>query len=287
LSVLPVALWMIRKDLTYKINVHWIRELVSFGYPFIFTGLAYWLFSSTDRWMLATMSSVEETGLYSVAFRFASVVLFISAAFGKAWSPTSMKLRLERPDTYRIIYGQVLLLLLFGMLVAGGGLALFSGELISMMMPKEYAASALPLIVLCFGIILQSTQQVTAIGISLEKKTFLFTHITWITALINLLLNGYLIPQYGAIGAACATSISYLVLTGSFLYFTQQLHPLPISWKSLLYLLSVGIVLCAVAVSFVADSFDREVVIYKLIAALLVFVSAYAVLPLKRLKYAS
>ncbi len=186
LAVLPLALWMVRKDLTVKIERAWARELVSFGYPFIFAGFAYFLFGSMDRWMLASMSSIEEVGIYSVAFRFAGAVLFVSAAFGQAWSPLAIKIRTDNPDGYRSFYAQVLLLLLFVMLIVGGGLALFSGELIGLIMPAEYASSALPLAILCFGIVLQATQQVTAIGISLENKTFIFARLAWLTALINL-----------------------------------------------------------------------------------------------------
>ncbi|MEO0396999.1 MAG: flippase [Cyanobacteria bacterium P01_A01_bin.137] len=287
LSVLPLAFWMIRKDLTFKVDFNWVRELVSFGYPFIFAGLAYWLFGSIDRWMLATISSVKETGLYSVAFRFSSVVLFVSAAFGKAWSPTSMKIRTDYPEKYRTIYAQVLLLLLFAMLTVGGLISLLSGEIISVMMPKEYAASALPLTILCFGIILQATQQVTAIGISLEKKTFVFARLTWATAAINLLLNWFLIPSYGAVGAAWATTISYLVLTGSFLYFTQQFHPLPIQWKRLLGLLGLVVIIAAVSIYFIADTFNWAVVTYKLLLAIIVLGTAYIALPLKSFRYAS
>ena len=122
-----------------------MKELVQFGYPFIFAGMAYWLFGTMDRWMLASMTTIEEVGIYSVAFRFASAVLFVSAAFGQAWSPFAMKIRTDHPEQYQTIYGQILLLLLFVMLVIGGGLALFSGEAIGLIMPIEYQASALPL----------------------------------------------------------------------------------------------------------------------------------------------
>ena len=171
IMVNPIALWFIRKDFQPKrIDFLQIKELVQFGYPFIFAGIAYWLFGAMDRWMLASMTSVEEVGIYSVAFRFVSVVLFVSAAFGQAWSPVVIKIRTDHPDRYRAIFGQVLLLLLFTMLAVGGGIALFSGEMIGLIMPVGYHASALLLAILRFGIVLQSTQQVTAIGISLEKK---------------------------------------------------------------------------------------------------------------------
>jgi O-antigen/teichoic acid export membrane protein len=285
IMVMPVALWMIRRDLRpSRFDYKWFKELVRFGHPYIYAGLAYWLFGSMDRWMLASMSSVEEVGIYSVAFRFASVVLFVSAAFGQAWSPVAMKIRTDHPQQYRAIFGQVLLLLLFVMLAVGGGVSLFCGEVISQIMPKEYIDSALPLAILCFGIILQSTQQVTAVGISIEKKTYLFARLAWLAAAVNFLGNWLLIPTFGASGAAGATLISYIVLTGSYLYYTQRLHPLFIEWWRLAILLLLGVVVAIVAVSSIADSLVLSAVIFKLALATICFVVGWKLLPIHSIK---
>lgn len=283
--VLPLCLWMIRRDFwPASFETSWLKELVRFGHPYIYSGLAYWLFGSMDRWMLASMSSVEEVGVYSVAFRFASVVLFVSAAFGQAWSPVAMKIRIDHPQQYRVIFGQVLLLLLFVMLAVGGGFSLFSGEIISQIMPKEYLSSALPLAILCFGIILQSTQQVTAVGISIEKRTYLFARLAWLAAAVNFLGNWLLIPIFGASGAAGATLISYIFLTCSYLYYTQRLHPLFIEWWRLAILLLLGVVVAIVAVSSVADSFVLSAVIFKLLLATVCFLVGWKLLPIRFIK---
>ncbi len=285
LLVIPLALWLIRRDTNLtQFNLNWFKELVRFGYPFIFAGLAYWLFGSMDRWMLASMASVEEVGIYSVAFRFASVVLFVSAAFGQAWSPVAIKIRTDHPDTYRTIYGQVLLLLVFVMLVVGGGLALFSGELISLIMPVDYLTSALPLAILCFGVILQATLQVTAIGISLEKKTYLFARLAWITAVVNLIGNWLLIPDFGAVGAAWATLISYVVLTVSYMLYTQRLHPLVVQWGRLGILIVLGIIVASVAVNMVADNLVLSAVLIKLTIAVVCLALGWRLLPIHSFK---
>jgi O-antigen/teichoic acid export membrane protein len=240
LLTLPLALFLVRQDITVRICQRWFRKLVHFGYPFIFAGLAHWLFASMDRWMLAAMSSVEEVGIYSVAFRFATAVFFVSDAFGRAWSPFCIKIRTDAPGTYRETYARVLLLLLFVMLVVGGGLALFSDELIGALMPDKYRASAAPLAVLSFGIVLQSTQQVTAVGISLEQKTYLFVRLAWLAVAVNFVLNALWIPLYGAQGAAWATLFSYLTLTGGYAFYTQKLHHLPIQWHKIALMLALG-----------------------------------------------
>jgi O-antigen/teichoic acid export membrane protein len=280
LAAVPLALYMVRTDLTWKVEQAVARKLMHFGYPFIYAGFAYWLFGSMDRWMLASMSSVEEVGIYSVAFRFASVVLFISAAFGQAWSPVAIKIRTDHPDTYRAIYGNILLLLLFVMLALGGGLALFSGEVASLIMPPEYRSSALPLAILCFSIILQSTQQVTAIGISLEKKTYLFARMAWISAIVNFIGNYLLIPNFGAAGAAWATLISYAFLMVSFMVYTQSLHPLVVQWWRLGILIALGTIVAIVSFTMISHTFIWYIVSIKIIIAVLFLILGWRVLPI-------
>jgi O-antigen/teichoic acid export membrane protein len=245
LLVLPMALNFIRKDFSIgKVSKKWSKELIEFGYPFIFSSLAYWIFSSQDRWMLASMTTVEEVGIYSVSFRFASVILFVSAAFGQAWSPVAIKIRTDNPEKYRKIYGDVLILLVFSIAALAGGLALFSGEIIHFIMGNDYLKSALPMAILGFAIVFQASQQITGIGISLEKKTKLFAHLSWITAGVNFGFNWFLIPIFGALGAAIATALSYLFLSLGYFFFTQRYHPIHISYNRLMALISLmGIVL--------------------------------------------
>jgi O-antigen/teichoic acid export membrane protein len=283
--VLPIALFLIRKDINFgKINMIWLKELVQFGYPFIFAGLAYWLFGSMDRWMLASMHSVEEVGIYSVAFRFASIVLFVPTAFSQAWSPIAMKIRTDHPDSYRTIYGQVLLLLVFITLIIGGALALFSGELMSLIMPQEYLKSSLPLIILCFAIIFQSSLQVTALGISLEKKTYIFARLAWITAVANFIGNYLLIPHFGSSGAASATLISYIVLTVSYFYYTQKLHPIVVNWKSLFNIMLLGTLVAIISIVFVNISLNSIIIYFKFCFVVAFLVIGWMMLPIKFLR---
>lgn len=242
-AVVPLALYAVRSDLTWRVDLTAARKLMKFGYPFIYAGLAFWLFGSMDRWLLAGMSSVEEVGVFSVAHRFASVILFVSMAFGQAWSPLAVKIRTDHPQHYRALYVDILLALLCAMTLLGGGIALFAPELVAWMMPVEYHGAGLVLAALALGLILQSSMQVTALGISLESKTYLFARLSWLAAALNLLLNLAMIPALGALGAAVATSLCYLFLTSAYLYYTQRLHPLPLPWGKILVLAALWLVL--------------------------------------------
>jgi O-antigen/teichoic acid export membrane protein len=238
-----IALVLISHELTMTFNLPLAKRLVSFGYPFIFAGLAYAIFGSVDRWMLAELSNTTQLGLYAIAYKFAGVLLFVNSAFGQAWSPIALKLMREEPE-YRLSFSRVLSGWFFFLAVTGAAIALSGNEVLRMLTPREYWTAAPALAPLIMGVVLSGTTQITGVGISLENKTRLFATAAWTTALTNVLLNFLLIPRWGALGAGIATFLSYGMLTSLYLFWSQRLHPIPLEKAKLLYstALVVGIV---------------------------------------------
>ncbi|WDZ96600.1 oligosaccharide flippase family protein [Herbaspirillum sp. WKF16] len=234
LLTVPLGLWMVREDLVWRFSARILKTLLHFGYPFVFAGIAYWVSNAMDRWMLAQLGNSVEVGLYGVAFKFAVIVTFVVSAFGQAWSPYAIRLLRDDPD-YRRTYSKVLSIWLFCLAFIGLGIALFSGELLMTFTPAPYWPAAPVMIFVALGAAAFGTTQITAVGISLERRSGLLTCGAILSGATNFGLNLWLIPWAGAIGAAVATLISYLVLTLFFLYWTQRLHPIPLEKGRLLY----------------------------------------------------
>jgi len=260
----PLGLWLIRKDLIWGFDRKVAKEVVQFGYPFVFAGLAYWFFGSLDRWMLATMVDNTQVGLFSIAFKFASLLVFINFAFGQAWSPFAIKIYAERPD-YRTVFSHILSYLFFGLSLIGAGLTLFARELLHLLTPASYYSAATVMGYITMGMVLQGTTQVTALGISLERKTHLISHAAWLTAGVNFILNWLLIPKYGALGSGIAIFLSYGVLTGLYLYWTQKLHPIPLEIKKLVSILCLIFVVLIFSSFINTFSWSPMILFYKLI----------------------
>lgn len=238
----PLALWLIRKDLRLAIDLRWKKELARFGYPFIFAGLAYWIFTSSDRWMLGILSDNVQVGLYGMGFYLAGILLFVNQAFGMAWSPFAIRLYADDPD-YRQTYGKILSSWLFALALIGGGITLFSSEILHLLTPAEYWGAADFVGLLMVGAVFAGTTQITALGISLEKKTKLIFHASWMAASLNVILNFLLIPKLGATGAALATCLSQGFITGFYLYWTQRLHPIPLEIKKMVFSIAIMLLL--------------------------------------------
>lgn len=284
LLAVPIGLWLIRDDLTLKFDKVWSKDLFLFGYPFIFVIIAHWLLGSIDRWMLAYMVSVSEAGIYGVAFRFSALVLFVANAFGLAWSPHSMKIRADHPEKYPQLCGVILLFLLYFMLIVGGGCALFSGEIIGALVPAEYEGAAVALAILCFAIVIQSTMQVSAVGISLAKKTHLFIYMAWFATAINFILNLILMPKLGATAAAISTLVCYVFITSMYMFFTQRLMPIHVPWLRLGWLCFLGLIIAALSLNMIAYELDAAVILIKIFAGLVCAALGAIVLPIKEIK---
>jgi O-antigen/teichoic acid export membrane protein len=279
---IPLAMYVVRSDLTLRLDLVVVRKLLKFGHPFIYTGLAFWLFGSMDRWMLASMSGVEEVGIYSVANRFASIILFVSIAFGQAWSPIAIKIRSDHPSNYRSLYVDILFSLMAVMTLLGGVVVLFGSELVALFMPIEYHESGLALSALALGLILQSTMQVTALGISIEAKTHIFARLSWVAVVLNFILNLALIPSLGALGAAVATALCYLFLTGGYLYYTQKLHPLPLVWSKLLCFFVLWTAMAAFLIGMTIWDNDLTSLIARGLFMLLVLIVCISMIPWRK-----
>lgn len=251
LCTVPLAFWLIRKDLSWTVDAQIAKKLIKFGYPFVFAGIAYWLFSSMDQWMLGILSNSTNVGLYHIASKFALLITFINGAFGQAWSTYALKLYAEEKN-YRQTYANVFHYWFFFLTLLGMGIILFSGDLIRLMTPEPYWPAAPVVVVVCIGAVLLGTTQITALGISLERKTYLLAYVCWGVSVVNFILNYLLIPPYGAFGAGCATLVSYLLLTAAYLYLTQKLHPLPLNWRG-----GQVCVILLVMSAILSFSFDR------------------------------
>jgi O-antigen/teichoic acid export membrane protein len=265
LAALPLGLWLIRKDLTKYFDRIWAQRLIQYGAPLILTEAAFWLFSSIDRWMLAGMIDAQEVGIYSAAFRLSMLASFVALAFGMAWSPYAVKLQGEYPNRFKDMYAEILIILLVIMLFIGGGIALFSGELLALLLPAEFAGAAAPVAILTLCVVVQASQQITAVGISMSRKTHLFAYLVWLAAAINVLLNLVLIPQMGATGAAWATLAAHLFLTIGYLLCTQWVYPIPFSYGRLLWLVAIGSVLLVGALSLQSTVFSVNLALTKLV----------------------
>jgi O-antigen/teichoic acid export membrane protein len=223
-------MWSVRRDLAPVFSVPLCRRMLAFGLPLAFSIIPEWTLSLADRLFLSRYSTLAEIGQYSIAVKVASVLMLVTAGFQQAWSPYLFAL-LNSGTDYRPVLARVLTGLT--LLLAGVGLPLtiFAPEAIRVVAGPGYERAAAAVWLLILGNVAVSLNNILAYGIAIQRKTYFFILLPGIAASTNLILNVFLIPPMGMLGAAWATAASYLLLSALYYRTSQRLIPVALPVK--------------------------------------------------------
>ena len=218
----------------YQLGLEFSRELLrqmnKFGIPLVPSALALWVVNFVDRFFLAVFKGQVEVGVYSVAVRISSVIVFIMIAFRLAWPAFAYSI--EDEQEAKRTYAFVLTYLLFLCSWISLALGLLAPWLVRLLAPKpEFARASEAVALLAFASTLYAGYTVIAIGIGRARKTQLNWIVTGTAAVVNIGLNFALIPPFGMIGAAVSTAVAYFVLFLGMTWNAQRVWPVAYQWR--------------------------------------------------------
>jgi len=233
------------RDVAGRFSPYELRRMLHYGAPLIPAAFALWGLSFLDRVMLSQLGSFSDTGQYAIGSRYATVLMFVAVTFMTAYIPFMLSLWQEDSDAEREVRVRVLTYMTVAFVGAGLVLSLFARELTTIIAPgfdRAYTVVGL----LCTGVVLYMVGNIVAAGIGITRQTRYIGAYTVLTVLVNVGLNFLLIPAWGMVGAATATTASYGFLAALYYRKAQQLYPTPYLLKRVLTALLVGCPLMAV-----------------------------------------
>jgi O-antigen/teichoic acid export membrane protein len=223
--LMPVRIWTARHMLGWHMSRKLLEQLVRFGAPLLPASLAYWVFELSDRIVLGKLSSLSQVALYTVAIAITSGLALLVGAVGQAWSPHSLHVYEHRPGEAPAYFGQMLTYILVGFGLVSVLITAFAPELVAVLAPHRYHRAAEAVAPLALSFVAYASVQVTAISMTITKKTQYVLVFAWVAAILNLVLNLVFVPAGGMLASAWATFASYLCLTLGYFVVSQRLWP--------------------------------------------------------------
>jgi PST family polysaccharide transporter len=188
----------------WRFDVSWAKTLLKESWPLIISGMVIIIYMRIDQLMLGQMTTAKEVGIYSAAVKISEMWYFVPGAVISSVFPSIVQSR-ENPKLYHSRLQKLFnLMTLFAYAVALP-LTFISSWLVSILYGAQFLEAA-PIL---------SLHVWTGVFVSLgmARGPYLITEgLTRFSALtstggaiINIVLNYFLIPAYGAVGAAIAT----------------------------------------------------------------------------------
>lgn len=269
-----------RTDLTSSTPGRMRRgELLRFSAPLMLTATMIMVMSYFDIFLLSFFKTDSVVATYGVIYPLSELLTATLSAFSFITMPVlsqlhADKLLHEMNNTYKIITKWIFMATLPAALV----IILFPAMTIRLTFGAEYVNGALALRILALGFFTHAVagpnvNALTSIG---ETRIIMWDNLAAGTA--NILLNILLIPPYGIVGAAIATTIAYGGLNVVYsvqLYRQTGIHPVT---PALVRPATVGLVSMFAVYTIALQIFNRSVPVLLGVAASFAVVYGIAVL---------
>lgn len=209
-SVLIVFFFLVKGGVKFKFDLAGVRPafraLLSFGMPLILAGVAAWGLRATDKVMLKNLSGLSELGVYAVAATISNGASIVVSVFNTVWAPVVYKWEAngEMASNVELSCRLIQFVVYFLFVMTG----LFSW-LFEYILPPKYQQVEYLLAVCLAPPLLYALSEVSSIGINLARKTSYSVYATLVALIISIGCNLWLIPIFGASGAAISTSLAF------------------------------------------------------------------------------
>lgn len=262
-----LSIYYARTSYKFVFNYSKFKEMISFSYPLVFSGVAIFVSLFIDRLLIKHFLGLDDLGVYGLAYKFAAITSLVMIGFNSSLSPLIYK-HYQEEVTPKNIAKLFSLFLVFATIIVLGAI-LFSKEIVILMSTEAYYSAA-PLIPVLVIAVFFSNMYIFVPGLSLAKKTKTIALISFISAVVNTILNLLFIPAFGLYGGSIATMISAIFVFYLYIKLSAEYYYIPYEWNMLIlgFILSVG---CIILMTFVlSDStifnFVTKMIIFMLIS---------------------
>lgn len=197
------------------------ESLLSKSWPLILSAVMVTLYMQIDILMLKYFTGSTEAGIYSAAARISEAWYFIPVAIVTSVFPAIIHARKTDPARYQKRLQNLYDLLVAISLPVALIVSLGAGTFIQLLYGGQFNGAGAMLSVHIWSGIFVFLGSASGQYLLAEGYTKISFYRTAIGAIANILLNLWLIPEYGGFGASIATLIAYFVTTFSILLYPK------------------------------------------------------------------
>ena len=222
------------------------KKLLHFGIQTVLSNIVSIIQYQIDVLMIGYFMTSAEVGIYSVAIGIARMIWIIPQSINMVSYPTfSHYWGKGEHDVINKLFNRGLKYSACILAPIGLGLAIFGKDVILLLYGNTFLPAVLPLQILLIGTVVSGTWRSIGAIFSAIGRVDLGYKIPPLIAIPNILLNYTLIPYYGILGAAIATTISFFINLSVSAYLAKRIVHVryDVTWFSKAIVLTLVIVI--------------------------------------------
>jgi O-antigen/teichoic acid export membrane protein len=189
-------------------RMEYLRPAISYGVKAHLGNIMSFLNYRLDMFLVNLLAGPTAAGIYTVAVRLTEQLWMISQSVSTVIFPRLSAMANDEA-TRRAFTTLMARIVLWITLAAAGLLAAIAQPLIQLMFGSDFVGAVTAMLILLPGIVLLSSARVLANDFAARGWVGINMALAALILLINTVANLVLIPQYGFLGAAMATTLAY------------------------------------------------------------------------------
>jgi stage V sporulation protein B len=222
--------------------------LVHFGGYLLLANAIYMLNTYLDTLLTGFFLSATDVGLYAIAITIARTgfLVFPMALSILTYPMISERFRTGLDVQIKELMDRCIRYTLVLLSVTGLGLIFFAQEIIVLLFRSAYAPATPSFIILLFGMMFFGPILSVGAASSAMNRPDISFKVNCVICVLNVLLNAILIPQYGIVGAAIASSASFILLTFIFMGIQRKVFNIRLNMIQFVQVIPIVLVMAVI-----------------------------------------
>ena len=209
-----LSLTLIKGNFSIKMGIlrTALTEISLFGFYVVLANSIGLINTQIDSLMIGHFMSETDVGYYAVAIVFMQAIILLPNAIQRVTTPLIATFHGKNDyKNIRLLIKSTVLKTFLLILFIAAIIVIFGKSLINIIFTEEFLPAYIPMVILLVGYSICAP--IGSVGGTLQSigKVKVIFKMSFLCALINTGLNLILIPKFGLIGAASATSISQII----------------------------------------------------------------------------
>lgn len=213
---LAIRSWRFDREIAYG----FLRS----AWPLVLVAVSAFLYTRIDQVMIKEMLDAEAVGQYAAAVKVSELLYFIPAIIVSSYFPKIVEARRSDTQEYLGVLEGLYRLVVWIAIPIAISMSLLSEVIIGLLYGEQYQDAHEVLSILAWAIILVSVGSVFVKMLYVEHLETRYLYKSLVGVVMNVLLNLFLIPMYGIVGAAIATLMTLLSINYLYDLFDSRLR---------------------------------------------------------------
>ena len=206
-----------------------IKYLLRFGLPLIPHSLGNVINHAVDKLFITKLVGIADTGIYTIGYQFGAIIGLLEEAFNLAFVPWLFE-KLSKGDEKDKVKIVRFTYVYFVVIICMAGLLIILSPLIlRFMVATEFYGAVVYVFWIALAYAFHGMYKMVVNYIFYAEKTYYLSILTFTRVIMNIALNYFLIMKNGPIGAAQATTISFLFVFLASWFISSRVYKMP--WK--------------------------------------------------------